>query len=142
EGDLHVFREAMETEKPRALLDAIEGRVPFDRFVDAGDGALDDFVEAPPERAFPPRHCGDISLNRLIAIALGNLRVAAGEQHHFVGLRLLRLPPGRGPAGRLLAWLLCHPLLLLDDAPTAPSYGMGQHEHIEPLGSAIVGLLI
>src|SRR5947208_9951536 len=38
ESYLDVLREAMEAEKPALALDAIEGRVPFDRLAHAGDG--------------------------------------------------------------------------------------------------------
>ena len=39
----------MKTEEPDPFLDAIEGRVPFDRLAHAGDGAGADRIEAAPE---------------------------------------------------------------------------------------------
>src|SRR5207244_726641 len=56
ESYLDVLREAMEAEKPALALDAIEGRVPFDRLVHARDGALDERVEAAADVVFPARH--------------------------------------------------------------------------------------
>src|SRR5947209_7982564 len=45
ESHLDEFRVAMEAEEPALALDAIEGRVPFDRLAHAGDGAHDECVE-------------------------------------------------------------------------------------------------
>src|SRR6185503_4511137 len=59
ESHLDVFREAMNAEEPTLALDAIEGRVPFDRLVHARDGARDERVEAAPDLALPARHGRD-----------------------------------------------------------------------------------
>src|SRR5437899_8035100 len=48
ESHLDVLRHAMEAKEPALALDAIEGRVPFDRLAHAGDGAHDERVEAAP----------------------------------------------------------------------------------------------
>ena len=78
----------MEAEEPDLVLDAIEGRVPFDRLAHAGDGARDERVEAAPDVAFPARHGGDVGLHRGIAVALRDLRVAAREKTGFAATRL------------------------------------------------------
>src|SRR6185436_1110463 len=46
EGYLDVVCEGMEAEEPALAFDSVEGRVPFDRLVYAGDGARDERVEA------------------------------------------------------------------------------------------------
>ena len=56
ESHLDVLRKAMEAEEPALALDAIEGSVPLDGLVHAGDGARDERVEAAPDVAFPARH--------------------------------------------------------------------------------------
>src|SRR5439155_4470490 len=56
ESHLDVLREAGEAEEPALALDAIEGRVPFDRLAHAGDGAHDERVEAAADVAVPARH--------------------------------------------------------------------------------------
>ena len=68
---------AMEAEEPALALDAIEGRVPFDRLVHVGDGAHDERVEAAPDVAFPARHGRDVGLHGGVAVGLRDLRVAA-----------------------------------------------------------------
>ena len=92
ERHLDVVGEAMEAEEPAVALDAVEGRVPFHRLAHAGDGARDERVEAAPDVALPARHGGDVRLHRGVAIALGDLRVAAGEKRF-------------GPCGRALRGL-------------------------------------
>ena len=77
ERHLDVLREAMEAEEPALALDAIEGRVPFDRLVHAGDGAHDERVEAAPDVALPARHGRDVGLHGGVAVALRDLRIAA-----------------------------------------------------------------
>src|SRR5438105_14962293 len=80
ESHLDVLREAMEAEEPALALDAIEGRVPFDRLVHAGDGAHDEGVEAAADVAFPARHGRDAGLHGGVAVGLRDLRVAAREE--------------------------------------------------------------
>src|SRR5260370_34333593 len=55
ESHLDVLRETVEAEEPALALDAIEGRVPLDCIVHAGDGAHDEHVEAAPRGGFPTR---------------------------------------------------------------------------------------
>src|SRR5438105_3667853 len=102
ESHFDVLREAMEAEEPALALDAIEGRVPFDRLVHAGDGAHDERVEAAPDVALPARHGRDIGLHGGVAVGLRDLRVAACEEFHRLGLTRT----GLGLGGRL-AWLAC-----------------------------------
>src|SRR5919107_2727046 len=52
ERHFDVFREAVIAEEPALALDAIEGRVPLDGLAHAGNGALDERVEAAPDIAF------------------------------------------------------------------------------------------
>ena len=126
ESHLHVLREAMEAEEPDLVLDAIEGRVPFDRLAHAGDGARDERVEAAPDVAFPARHGGDVGLHRGVAVALRDLRVAAREKGRLRGHPLGgRLPRDlRRLLGRLVdhaftrRWL-CHTQL--------HTQGLGKH---------------
>src|SRR5229473_2254847 len=70
----------MEAEEPALAVDAIEGRVPFDRLAHAGDGAHDERVEAAPDVAFPARHGCDVGLHGGVAVGLRDLRVAAREE--------------------------------------------------------------
>src|SRR5262249_53838242 len=104
ESHLDVLREAMEAEEPALGLESVEGRVPFDRLVDVGDGAHDERVEAAADVAFPARHGRDGGLYGGVAVALPDLRVAAREEADVrlavsplgrLG-RLRALPPGRG----------------------------------------------
>src|SRR5262245_39560292 len=60
----------MDAEEPDLVLDAIEGRVPFDRLAHAGDGTRDERIEAASDVAFPARHGGDIGLHVGVAISL------------------------------------------------------------------------
>src|SRR5947208_1538321 len=80
ESHLDVLREAMNAEEPALALDAIEGRVPFDRLAHAGDGAHDERVEAASDVAFPARHGRDVGLHGGVAVGLRDLRVAACEE--------------------------------------------------------------
>src|SRR3979409_155614 len=80
-----VVREAMKAEEPALALDAIEGRVPFDRLAHAGDGAHDERIEAAPDVAFPARHGRDVGLHGGVAIALRDLRVAACKESRLRG---------------------------------------------------------
>src|SRR5262245_48603493 len=80
ESHLHVLRKAMNAEEPALALDAVQRRVPFDRLVHAGDGALDERVEAAPDVAFPAGHGRDVGLHGGVAVALRDLRVAAREE--------------------------------------------------------------
>src|SRR3546814_1560996 len=81
----------MEVQEPAlAFLRAIEGRIPLDRLAHPGNGLLDELVEATTDGVLPPRHRRDIGLDRCVALALRDLRIAAGEQHH-----LLAAPKGR-----------------------------------------------
>ena len=57
--DFDVFREAMKAEEPALALDSIEGRIPFDCFAHARNGAFDNGVGATPDVAFPVRHGRD-----------------------------------------------------------------------------------
>src|SRR5262249_5236673 len=85
------FREAVDAEEPALVLDAIEGRVPFDRLVHARDGARDQRVETAPEVALPARHGRDIGLHGRVAVALRDLRVPAREEDRLSGLAGSRL---------------------------------------------------
>src|SRR5690242_17526869 len=80
ERHFHVLRKAMKAEEPAALLDAVERRVPFHRLLHARDGADDEHIEPLADLALPARHGRDLGLHRRLAIALGDLRIAAGEQ--------------------------------------------------------------
>src|SRR5436190_485779 len=101
ESPLDVLREAMEAEEPTLALDSIEGRVPFDRLADAGDGAHDERVEAAPHVAFPTRHGSDVGLDGGVAVALRNLRVAACEKGRLCNLADFRLRRRLARFGRL-----------------------------------------
>src|SRR5262245_14992913 len=90
EGDLHVPCEAMEAEEPGSVLswarDAVEGRVPFDGLAHGGDGARDERVEAAADVAFPAWHGRDVGLDGGVAVTLGRLGIAAGEEGRLCGL--------------------------------------------------------
>lgn len=77
ESHFDVFRQAMVTEKPALAFDAIKGCVPPHGLAYVGHGALDEIVEETPDIVFPTRHGRDVSLHRCVAIAFGDLRVAA-----------------------------------------------------------------
>src|SRR3546814_17831399 len=99
----------MEVQEPAlAFLRAIEGRIPLDRLAHPGNGLLDELVEATTDGVLPPRHRRDIGLDRCVALALRDLRIAAGEQHH-----LLAAPKGGLLASGLLAGHLLSCRLLL-----------------------------
>ena len=70
----------MEAEEPALALDAVEGRVPPHGLAHVGHGAHDERVEAAPDVALPAGHRGDVGLHRGVAVGLGDLRVAAGEE--------------------------------------------------------------
>src|SRR4030095_13627471 len=53
ERDLDVVRVAMKAEEPALALDAVKGRVPFDRLVHAGHRACDERIDAPADVALP-----------------------------------------------------------------------------------------
>src|SRR3546814_15878576 len=75
----------MEVQEPAlAFLRAIEGRIPLDRLAHPGNGLLDELVEATTDGVLPPRHRRDIGLDRCVAPALQDLRIAAGEQHQHL----------------------------------------------------------
>src|SRR5205085_8619456 len=93
EGNLDVLRDAMVAEEPALALDAIEGRIPFDCLVHVGGGAHDERVELPPDVAFPAQHGRDIGLHGGIAVALGDLTVAAGDEDWLTRLGPLRSDP-------------------------------------------------
>jgi hypothetical protein len=80
ECNLQVLREAVNAEKPSLPFNAIERRVPFDGLARAGDGLHDECVKLTPEISLPPWHRSDVCLHGRIAIGLGNLRIAAGEE--------------------------------------------------------------
>src|SRR5882757_482462 len=103
ETHFDVVLEGMDAEEPALGLDAVEGRIPFDRLAHAGDGARDERVEAAPDVAFLAGHGRDVSLHGGVAVALRDLRIAAREEHRFRGFARLRLrrrlhrhPPGGG----------------------------------------------
>jgi hypothetical protein len=64
-------------EEPALTFDAVKGRVPFDRFVYAGDGSRDERIEAAPDIALPAGHGHDIGLDGRLAIPLCDLGIAA-----------------------------------------------------------------
>lgn len=70
----------MNSEKPSLPFNAIERRVPFDGLARAGDGLHDDRIELATDVALPPWHRGDVGLHWRIAISLGDLWIAAGEE--------------------------------------------------------------
>src|SRR3546814_14819069 len=90
---LDIAREAMEAQEPALALDPVEGRVPSDRLQRIGNGARDQRVEAAPGIAFPARHRGDIGLHGRVAVALGDLRIAARQQRWFLRYGLRPFPP-------------------------------------------------
>src|SRR3546814_2528057 len=98
----------MEVQEPAlAFLRAIEGRIPLDRLAHPGNGLLDELVEATTDGVLPPRHRRDIGLDRCVALALREMRISAGEQHHLLadlqgGLLASGLLAGELPSGLLL----------------------------------------
>src|SRR5690554_6126956 len=78
EGHLHVTGEAVIAEEPQVILHAVERRVPLHRLLHARHDALDNGIQPAPDLALPAGHGRDLGLDRFIAIALGNLRIAAG----------------------------------------------------------------
>lgn len=80
EGDFDVLGEAVDAEEPGLAVEAVEGGVPFDGLADVGEGAGDDGVEAAADVALPAGHGGDVGLDGGVAVGLGNLGVAAGEE--------------------------------------------------------------
>ena len=81
--NLDVSREAMESEEPALVLDAVEGRVPSDRLADIGHAALDERVEVATDLAFPAWHGRDVGLYRRIPITFRNLGIAARKEFRF-----------------------------------------------------------
>lgn len=79
EGYFYVAGEDVEGEEPVFAVCAVEVRVPFDGFSDARDVDRDERVDAFAYRAFPAWHCGDVGLDRGVAVCLGDLWIAAGE---------------------------------------------------------------
>ena len=75
-----ILREAMEREKPSLSFNAVEGRVPPNRFLHFGHGAHDECVKDASDVVFPARHCRDVRLHRCVAVTLRNLWVSAGEK--------------------------------------------------------------
>src|SRR5262249_53010431 len=64
----------------------------LDGLVDVGDGAHDEFVETASDLALPAQHSLDVGLYRGAAVALRDLRVAAGKKFHRLrGADRLRL---------------------------------------------------
>ena len=61
-------------------LDAIKRRIPFDRLAHARRRFHDQRIEATSDVAFPTRHRCDIGLHRRVALALGDLGIAACEK--------------------------------------------------------------
>src|SRR3954454_4665425 len=100
----------MKVEEPPLALDAVERRVPPDCPAHVGDGVPDERIEAAPDVAFPARHRSDVRLHGGVAVALGDLRVPAGEEGRLrsgpsvFGLRLL-LRRVAGHRGLLLVCL-------------------------------------
>ena len=80
ERHLHVPGEAVKAEKPAAVWQAIERRVPPDRLLDFRKRSLDERVEAHSDLALPARHGREVGLHRRIAVTLRNLRIAPGKQ--------------------------------------------------------------
>ena len=78
--DLDELRIAVEAEEPAFALGSVERRVPLHRLAHAGDGVLDKSVQAAADIAFPAGHRRDVSLDRGIAVALGDLWVTACEE--------------------------------------------------------------
>ena len=74
---LQVFREDMKAGEPDPVLDAIEGRVPFDRLAYAGDRAHDERVEAAADVLFPAWHGRNVGFDWGVAVTLRDLRIAA-----------------------------------------------------------------
>src|SRR5690606_20091990 len=87
ERHLHVPSEAMKAEEPDVVLDAIERRVPFDGLAHARDCARDDLVEAASNVTFPAWHGRNVGLYGSVAVALGDLRIAAREEDRLSGSR-------------------------------------------------------
>ncbi len=74
---LYVAGEDVEGEEPVFAVGAVEGRVPFDGFGDAGYVAGDQSVDALADGTLPAWHGGDVSLDRGVAFGLVDLRIAA-----------------------------------------------------------------
>src|ERR1700722_9644107 len=90
EGHFHGFREAMNAQERAPTLDAMERQVPFDCLTHAWRRFHDQRVEATSNFALPPRHGGDIGPHGGVALALGDLRIAAREERRRRGLTGLR----------------------------------------------------
>ena len=116
ERHFDVFREAMKSEKPSSVFmrRAIERRVPFHRFAYLWKGCDDQCIEALSDILFPAGYRRDVSLHGLIAVAFGDLRIAAGEK---LGAQRARLAPPlswRGSSSWFCAVLLAAPWPLRD----------------------------
>ena len=83
ERDLNVSGEDVIAKEPAPAFDAVERRVPPDRFAHVRYSANDKVVESAPKIVFPTRHGGDVGLDGGVAVAFRNLGVAAGEEHGF-----------------------------------------------------------
>lgn len=70
----------MQAEEPSLPCNAIERGVPPHGLARAGDGLHSDRVELMTNVAFPTWHRGDVGLHWRIAISLGDLWIAAGEE--------------------------------------------------------------
>ena len=75
----------MQAEEPSLPCNAIERGVPPNGLARAGDGLHGDRIELATDVALPPWHRSDVGLHGRIAISLGDLWIAAGEE---LGLRL------------------------------------------------------
>src|SRR5690606_38264455 len=84
---LHVAGVAPERQEPSLVtLHPIEGLVPPHALAEPWHGVDDEPVQAPTEILLPARHGADVVADRAISVALGNLRVASGQQLGLGGL--------------------------------------------------------
>src|SRR5690606_2892717 len=80
ELELHVLRVAAEGHEPELAIVPVERLVPLHGLADVGDRVDDQLVEALAERPLPLGHGRFVGLNRPVAVALGDLRVATGQK--------------------------------------------------------------
>ena len=81
ERHLHEPRVDVKAQEPRILDLSVKRRIPFHRLLHARDGLGDDRIKPHANIASPTGgHSCDVSLHRRIAVAFGNLRIAAGQE--------------------------------------------------------------
>lgn len=87
ESDLDVLCDAVEGYEPALALNAIERRIPPYSFAHVGNRTGNQRIKVPTDVTFPSRHGSNVGLHRGIAVTLGDLWVAAGEELGLLGQR-------------------------------------------------------